>query len=79
MWFGSISHFFFYIVPTTEEYCVAENIESTNPTCSETPAIIAGVVAIVLIVAMTAILIVVLFLRNRLTQYITTKKRFVYK
>ena len=65
------------LVPTTEEYCAAENIG----TCSETdntPAIIGGVVAIVLIVSITtAVTVIVLVLvRNRRGTYSTrTQKR----
>ena len=56
---------------------MAENIDSTCSECDNTSAVVGGVVAvaIVLIVAVTAIFIVMLFLRNRRTQYI----RFVYK
>ena len=55
------------LVPTTEEYCAAENIG----TCSETdntPAIIGGVVAIVFILV-AALIVIVLLLRNRRIDY----------
>ena len=45
----------------------------------KTPAIVGGVVAVILIftLAATAVIIVMLFLRNRRAEYITTRKRFV--
>ena len=60
--------------------CQAENeAVSSDSACSETAAIIGGVVAMVLIIttALTVIVIVVLVLRSRSGNYSTTKTRYI--
>ena len=61
--------------------CLVDTNIDTSDCSSETdktPAIVGGVVAVIFILAVTAIVVVMLFLRNRRAEYITTKKRFVY-